>query len=104
RAARFFLVDQIFSHVVSGSVTVAWCRRCCGSVSASSADDRVDVALAEDHQFAAIEVDLGAAVLGEHDGVADAHFERLALAVVEDLARSYGEHGAALALLLGAVR
>src|SRR5690606_32977607 len=63
-----------------------------------SADDGVDVTLAEDHQLASTQVDLGAAVLGEHDGVAHFDFDGFAVAVIEHLARSDGQHLATLAL------
>ena len=52
-----------------------------------SVDDREDVLLADDEELLAVDLELGAGVLGVEDLVAVLDVHRLALAVVEDLAR-----------------
>src|SRR5690625_6667953 len=62
-------------------------------------DDRVDVTQAQDHVLLAVQIELGPAVLGVDDNVTHRNVHGLALAVLEDLARSHGTDGAALAFL-----
>src|SRR5579864_239660 len=65
--------------------------------------DRQNVFLAHDEQLFALDLDLGAGILGvEHLG-ALAHLERRALAVVVELAWAYRQHGATLWLLLSRI-
>src|SRR3954469_19870840 len=66
-------------------------------------DDREDIAGRQDEVLLGAQLDLGAAVLREDDGVAFLDVHRRALAVFE-AARAYGEDLALLGLLLGGVR
>src|SRR5216110_2726426 len=71
--------------------------------SALISDKSQDVALADDQQILAVELDLGAGILGvEHLG-ALAYLKRGARAVVVKLARTDRQHRAALRLLRGRV-
>src|SRR5664279_4125752 len=70
----------------------------------SAFDDCEDVLRADDQQVVALDLELGAGVLGVEDLVPDLDVHRLALAVLEDLARAGGQDGAFLRLLLGGVR
>src|SRR6266540_4433226 len=65
-------------------------------------DDGEDVAGGQDQVVLTAELDLGAAVLGVDDGVADLHVERDPVAVLE-AARPDGDDLALLGLLLGGV-
>src|SRR5262245_50779763 len=65
---------------------------------------REDVALAEDLEFLAVHLDVGAAVLAVQDGVADLDREGDAVAVVVELAGTGGDDLPLLRLLLGGVR
>src|SRR6185503_9419677 len=67
-------------------------------------DDGEDVLLADDQQLIAVDLELGPGVLGVEDLVALLDVDRLALAVVEDPARTDREDRALLGLLLGGVR
>src|SRR4051794_35786931 len=82
----------------SGAVSVR------NSGRSSLADDCEDVAGAQDQVVLAVVLDLGAAVLGVDDLVADGDVQRDAVAVVVDPARADGEDLALLRLLLGGVR
>src|SRR5476649_2480275 len=70
----------------------------------SAFDDCEDVLLADDQQVVAFHLELGSGVLGVEDLVPDLDVHRLALAVLEDLARAGGQDGAFLRLLLGGIR
>jgi hypothetical protein len=65
-------------------------------------DDREDVAGRQDQVLLAVDLDLGAAVLGVDDGVPDAHVERNAVALLEP-ARAHRHDRPLLGLLLGRV-
>src|SRR3954453_13976195 len=67
---------------------------------AGAPDPCQDVGLAQDQHFVAADLDLGAAVLREDDGVALGDIERHEIAAVVAAARADGEDGAALRLLL----
>src|SRR5262245_11781234 len=71
---------------------------------ASSLDHGQHVVFDHDHQLFAVELDFGAGVAGEDDLVALLDVDRRALAGVEALAFTDGQHGAALGLFLGGVR
>ena len=58
----------------------------------------------DDEQVFAFDLEFGAGVLGVEDLVPGLDVHRLALAVVEDLARAGGDDRALLGLLLGGVR
>src|SRR5882762_11011038 len=69
-----------------------------------SVDDREHVAGGEDEVLLAVVLDLGAAVLGVDDDIADAHVHRDAVAVVIDPTRANRDDLALLGLLLRGVR
>src|SRR3954467_4820835 len=73
-------------------------------VRTSSADDREDVARAEDEELVAAVLDLGAAVLAVDDLVTDLDVERDAVAVVVDATGADRQDLTLLGLLLGGVR
>src|SRR5687767_13790819 len=72
------------------------------SVSSLSANDGEDVRLSQDQERVAIEGDLGSAVLSVEDLVADLHFHRHSLVLLE-AARARSDDFALLRLLLGGV-
>ena len=69
----------------------------------SSADDREQVVLAHHEVFGTVDLDLGARVLAEQDGVARLDLELAHLTVVERLAFAHGDDFTANRLLGGAV-
>ena len=73
-------------------------------VSSSLLDDGEHVAAGQDQQILAVDGDLGAAVLGVEDGLADLDIERDEVAGgLGALAGADGEDGALLGLFLGGV-
>src|SRR5919197_2330691 len=70
---------------------------------AGALDDAEDLVLAHDEVLLAVDLDLRAAVLAEEHAVAGPHVQRLARAVLTDLAVADGDHLALLRLLLGRV-
>src|SRR5258706_7282411 len=66
-------------------------------------DDGEDVLLADDEELLFVDLELGAGVLCVQDRVALLDVDRLALAVIERPARTDGQDGALLGLLLGGV-
>src|SRR5690348_12103763 len=66
-------------------------------------DNRQNVGLAQDQQVLAVELELGAAILGEEHAVALFDFERDAVALVAHLALAGGDDGAFLGLLFGRI-
>src|SRR6266566_9814328 len=87
---------------------VSLLETCVGVVSqatrSSVLDDGEDVLLAHDEELVAVDLELGPGVLGVEDLVALLDVDRLALAVIEDPARTDREDRALLGLLLGGVR
>src|ERR1043165_1043853 len=73
-------------------------------MSSSSARHGEDVVLADEDVLLTVELDLGAGVLAEEQGVADLDLERPDLAVLEHLAVADGHDLALDRLLLGGVR
>src|SRR5680860_865935 len=69
-----------------------------------SADDCEHVTGGQDQKVLAVELDVGAAVLGVDDAVALGYVHRNELTLLGALARADGENGALLGLLLGRVR
>src|SRR5258706_9721222 len=65
--------------------------------------DGQDVGLAQDEQVLIEQLELGAAVLGEEDAVADLDLHRRARATLEQLASADRDHLALLGLLLGGI-
>src|SRR5690348_12775393 len=83
-------------------VRIASMRRC-AVAGLVALQDRQDVGLAQDQHVLAVQLEFGAAVLGEEDFVALLHLQRLAVALVGELAGANGDDGALLGLFLGGV-
>src|SRR5262249_45720828 len=66
-------------------------------------ENRQDIRLAQHEQVLTVELEFRAAVLGEEHAVAFLDLQRLAIALVGELARADGDHGSFLRLFLGGI-